>query len=118
MTAANLRGLDAAFLVGDPLTSRYRKRIHELAALQSMPMFVPAPEYVECQALLGYGPSLRDSVRQAAAYVDKILRGAKPADVPIKQPKEYRLVVNLRTAKRLGIKLPSSLVIRADEVIQ
>ena len=68
--------------------------------------------------MLGYGPSLRDSARQAAAYVDKILRGAKPADVPIEQPKEYRLVVNLRTAKRLGIKLPSSLVIRAYEVIQ
>jgi len=118
MTAANLRGLDAVLVVGDPLTFRHRKRIHELAALQRIPTFVPTPEYVEGQALAAYGPSLRDQARHAAVYVDKILKGAKAADLPVEQPREYRLVVNLRTAGTLGLKLPSSLVMRADEVVQ
>jgi ABC-type uncharacterized transport system substrate-binding protein len=118
MTAANVRGLDAIFVIGDPLTFRYRKRIHELAALQNVPTFVPTPEYVEGQALLAYGPSLRDSAREAAVYVDKILRGAKAADLPVEQPRQYRLVVNLRTARALGLNIPSSLVLRADEVIR
>jgi putative ABC transport system substrate-binding protein len=118
MTAANLRGLDAVFVVGDPLTFRHRKRIHELAALQSVPTFVAAPEYVEGLALMGYGPSLRDAGRHAAVYVDKILKGAKADELPVEQPREYRLVVNLRAARALGLSIPSSLVMRADEVIQ
>lgn len=118
MTAGNLRGLDAVFVVGDPLTFRYRKRIHELAALQKVPTFVPTPEYVEGLALMAYGPSLRDASRQAAAYVDKILKGARAAELPIERPREYRLVVNLRAAKALGLTIPPSLVMRADEVIQ
>jgi putative tryptophan/tyrosine transport system substrate-binding protein len=118
MTASNLRGLDAVFVVGDPLTYRYRKRIHELAALQKIPTFVPTPEYVEGLALLAYGPSLRDASRQAAIYVDKILKGARPAELPIEQPRKYRLVVNLRAARALGLTIPPSLTMRADEVIQ
>jgi putative ABC transport system substrate-binding protein len=118
MTAANLRGLDAVFVVGDPLTFRHRIRIHELGALQRIPTFVPTPEYVEGRALAAYGPSLRAQGRHAAVYVDKILKGAKAADLPIEQPREYRLIVNLRAARTLGLKLPSSLVMRADEVIQ
>jgi putative ABC transport system substrate-binding protein len=118
MTATNLRGLDAVFVVGDPLTFSHRKRIHELAALQKVPTFVPTPEYVEGEALLAYGPSLRDSARQAAVYVDKILRGAKAANLPVEQPRGYRLVVNLRTARALGLSIPPSVVLRADEVIQ
>jgi putative ABC transport system substrate-binding protein len=118
MTAGNLRGLDAVFVVGDPLTFRYRKRIHELAALQKVPTFVPTPEYVEGLALMAYGPSLRDAGRQAAVYVDKILKGARAAELPIERPREYRLVVNLRVAKALGLTIPPSLTMRADEVIQ
>ena len=118
MTAANLRGLDAIFVVGDPLTFRHRKRIHELAAIQRMPTFVPTSEYVEGQALAAYGPSLRDAIRHAAVYVDKILKGAKATDLPVEQPREYRLVVNLRAAKTLGLSIPPSLVMRADDVIQ
>ena len=118
MTAGNLRGLDAVFVVGDPLTYRFRKRIHELATLQKVPTFVPSPEYVEGLALIAYGPSLRDAARQAAVYVDKILKGARAADLPIEQPREYRFVVNLRAAKALGLTIPSSLTMRADEVIQ
>ena len=118
MAAANLRGLDAVFVVGDPLTFRHRKRIHELAALQRIPTFVPTPEYVEGQALAAYGPSLRDAIRHAAVYVDKILKGAKATDLPVEQPREYRLVINLRVAKTLGLSIPPSLVMRADDVIQ
>ena len=118
MTAANLRGIDAVFVVGDPLTFRHRKRIHQLAVLQSVPTFVPTPEYVEGLALMAYGPSLRDASRHAAVYVDKILKGAKAAELPIEQPREYRLVVNLRTARALGLNIPSSLVMRADELIK
>ena len=91
MTAANLRVLDAVFVVGDLLTFRHRKRIHELAALQRIPTFVPTPEYVEGQALAAYGPSRRDQARHAAVYVDKILKGAKAAHLPVEQPREYRL---------------------------
>src|SRR5207248_10587412 len=80
MTAGNLRGLDAVFVIGGPLTFRYRKRIQQLAALQKVPMFVPTPEYVQGLALLAYGPILQDAVRQAAGYVDKILKGARAAE--------------------------------------
>jgi putative ABC transport system substrate-binding protein len=118
MSAANLHGLDALLIAGDPLTFRHRKRIHELAALQKVPTIVGPPEYVEGLALLSYGPSLADAVRQAAAYVDKILKGAKPQDLPVEQPREYRLVINLRAAKALGIHISQSLRARADEVIQ
>jgi ABC-type uncharacterized transport system substrate-binding protein len=118
MAAANLRRVEAVVVVGDPLTFRHRKRINELAALHKVPTFVPTPEYVEGQALLAYGPSLRDMVRQTAVYVDKILKGAKAADLPVEQPREYRLVVNLRAARALGLSMPSSLVMRADEVIE
>lgn len=118
MTAINLRGLDAVFVVGDPLTFRHRMQILELAALHRMPTFVPTPEYVEGRALLAYGPSLGAQVRHAAVYVDRILKGAKAADLPVEQPRQYRLIVNLRAAGALGLNLPSSLVMRADEVIQ
>jgi putative ABC transport system substrate-binding protein len=110
--------VDVVFVVGDVLTFRHRKRIHELAAAARLPTFVPTPEYVEGQALLAYGPSLGDAARLAAVYVDKILRGAKPADLPVEQPREYRLVVNLRAARALGLTLPPSLLGRADQVIE
>ncbi len=118
MTAGNLRRLDAVFVVGDPLTFHNRKRIHELAAMHKVPTFVGAPEYVEGLALLGYGPSIRDASRQAAVYVDKILKGAKAGDLPVEQPLQYRLIVNLRAAKTLGLSIPPSLLMRADDVIQ
>jgi ABC-type uncharacterized transport system substrate-binding protein len=118
MTAANLEGLHAVCVVGDPLTFRHRKRIHELAARHKVPTFVPTPEYVEGLALLSYGPSLKDMTRQAAVYVDKILKGAKPADLPVEQPTRYQLVINLKTAKALGLTIPPSLLARADEVIE
>jgi putative ABC transport system substrate-binding protein len=118
MTAASLARTQAVFVVGDPLTFRHRKRIHELAALHKVPTFVPTSEYLDGQGLLAYGPSLTEALRAASVYVDKILKGAKPADLPVEQPREYRLVVNLKTAKALGITIPPAVLARADEVIQ
>jgi ABC-type uncharacterized transport system substrate-binding protein len=118
MTAVNLDRLQAVYVFADPLTFRHRKRIHELAAHHKVPTFVPTPEYVEGLALLSYGPSLRDMHRQAAVYVDKILKGIKTADLPVEQPTKYQLVINLKTAKALGLTIPQSLLQRADQVIE
>ena len=118
MTAANLDGLQAVCVFGDPLTFRHRKQIHELAARHRVPTFVPTPEYVEGLALLSYGPSLLDLNRHAAVYVDKILKGTKPADLPVEQPTRYQLVINLKTAKALGLTIPQTLLQRADQVIE
>jgi putative tryptophan/tyrosine transport system substrate-binding protein len=118
LTAANLEGLQAVCVVGDPLTFRHRRRIHELAARHKVPTFVPTPEYVEGLALLSYGPSLKEMTRQTAVYVDKILKGAKAADLPVEQPTRYQLLINLKTAKALGLTIPQTLLLRADQVIE
>jgi putative ABC transport system substrate-binding protein len=115
---ASRERVEAVFVVGDVLTFRHRKRIHDLATAARLPTFVPTPEYLEGQGLLAYGPSLRDATRLAAVYVDKILRGARPADLPVEQPREYRLVVNLRAARALGLTMPPALLGRADQVIE
>lgn len=118
MDATALGGLHALLLIGDPLTFRHRDRIHTLALQHKVPTFVPTPEYVSGKALLAYGPSLQDAGRHAAGYVDKILRGRKPADLPVEQPREYRLIVNLRTARSLGLTISPSLLLRADQIIE
>jgi putative ABC transport system substrate-binding protein len=118
LNAANLSRVHAVFVVGDPLTFRHRDRIHTLAIQHKVPTFVPTPEYVEGKALLAYGASLRDAARQAAVYVDKILRGRKPAELPVEQPREFRVVVNLRTARVLGLTIPQSVLLRADQIIE
>jgi putative ABC transport system substrate-binding protein len=109
---------DAMFLVADAITIFHRKRFIEFAAAQHIPAMYETDLHVRDGGLMSYGPNFEDSFRQAAAYVDRILKGAKPADLPAQQPTTYLLAVNLKTAGTLGLTMPPSLLLRADEVVQ
>ena len=95
-----------------------RRRIVALAEKHRLPSMFNARDFVELGGLMGYGASILDLNRRAATYVDKILNGAKPGDLPIEQPTKFELVINLKTAKALGLTIPQPLLQRADEVIQ
>jgi putative tryptophan/tyrosine transport system substrate-binding protein len=109
---------DALIEVEDLLTNSLHKRIVEFAAAEQLPSLHGTREEVEAGGLISYGASLSDLFRHAAGYVDKILKGAKPADLPVQQPTKFELVINLKTAKALGITIPPSLLATADEVIE
>ena len=109
---------DAMFLVADAITIFHRKRFIEFAAAQHIPAMYETDVHVRDGGLMSYGPNFEDSFRQAAAYVDRILKGAKPADLPAQQPTTYLLAVNLKTATTLGLTMPPSLLLRANEVVQ
>jgi putative ABC transport system substrate-binding protein len=108
----------ALYVVGDPLISTNRVRISTLAVSARVPTMYNFQEYVQAGGLMSYGPNFPDLFRRAAEYVDKILRGAKPAEIPVEQPTKFELVINLTTAKALGLTVPDSLLARADEVIE
>jgi putative ABC transport system substrate-binding protein len=110
--------VDALYVVNDPLVNSNRARIHTLATAARLPTIDNNRDYVEVGGLMSYGPNFPDLFRRAAEYVDKILRGAKPADLPVEQPTKFDLVVNLVTAEALGLSVPPSLLARADEVIE
>jgi putative tryptophan/tyrosine transport system substrate-binding protein len=109
---------DALFVVGDPLTFTHRTRINTLALAARLPTSYSTRGYVEAGGLMSYGPNFSALFRRAADYVHKILLGAKPSDLPVEQPTSYDLIVNLTTAKALGLQIPESFLLRADEVIE
>jgi putative tryptophan/tyrosine transport system substrate-binding protein len=105
-------------VMGDPLFLSQQKRIADLALTKRLPSVFPRNENVEAGGLMSYGTNLADLYRQAAAYVDKILKGAKPGDLPVEEPTRVHLVINQKTAKALGITIPQELLRRADQVIE
>jgi putative tryptophan/tyrosine transport system substrate-binding protein len=105
-------------LTGSPLAVRHRDLIISLAARHKLPAIYYEPYYVAAGGLVAYGPDFIDQFRRAAGYVDRILKGEKPADMPAQQPTKYELVINLKTAKALGIQVPATLLSRADKVIE
>jgi putative ABC transport system substrate-binding protein len=113
-----VRGTDGLLLLESPLFTTHRARLAELAARSRLPAIYGQREYVEVGGLMSYGTHFQDLYRRTASYVDKILKGAKPADLPVEQPTQFELVINLKTAKALGLTIPQSLLGRADEVIQ
>jgi putative ABC transport system substrate-binding protein len=115
--AVNSRA-DALYLSPDPLANTNRVRINTLALDARLPTMSSIREYVAAGTLMSYGANFPDLWRRAAEFVDKILRGAKPADIPVEQPTKFDLVVNLTTAKALGLAIPESFLLRADEVIE
>jgi ABC-type uncharacterized transport system substrate-binding protein len=115
----SLKGrVDALYVAGDPLVNINRVRINTFALVARLPTIYVQREYVEAGGLMSYGPNFPNMFRRAADYVDKILRGAKPADLPVEQPTKFDLVINLVTARALGLTVPASLLARADEVIE
>ncbi|MGE5848522.1 MAG: ABC transporter substrate-binding protein [Candidatus Methylomirabilota bacterium] len=102
----------------DPLISTLRKETASLAAKHRLPIIYPSRQDVEAGGLVAYGTNLPDQFRQAATFVDKLLRGAKPADLPVEQPTTFELVINLKTAKAFGLTIPPSVLVRADQVIE
>jgi putative ABC transport system substrate-binding protein len=108
----------ALLVVSDPITFTARRELVALAAKHRLPTVFPMREFVDDGGLMSYGSDSADLGQRAAEYVDKVLRGAKPGDLPIEEPTRFVLVVNLRTARALRLQLPESILLRADEVIR
>jgi len=102
---------------GDPLTDGQSGRIVDFAMRRRLPGMYPRRHFVEAGGLMSYGPNIYDTWKRAAVHVDKIFKGAKPGDLPVEQPTKFELVINLKTAKALGLAIPQSLLLRADQVI-
>jgi len=111
-------GADALIVVTEALAQTNRMRINTLALVARLPTMYGARTYVEAGGLMSYGADYNDLFRRAAGYVDKILRGARPRDLPVEQPTTFALIINLTTAKALGVQIPPMLLARADEVIE
>ena len=110
--------VDALVVVLSPLVTLHSKRIAELALKQRLPGVYPTRQFAEEGGLMAYGPLVAELYRRAATYVDKILKGANPANLPIEQPKKFELVINLKTAKQIGLSIPPNVLARADRVIK
>jgi putative ABC transport system substrate-binding protein len=116
-TAAKGRA-DAVLVLGNPILNAHRKQIADLTVKHRLPATYARPEYVEAGGLMYYGTSYNDLCRRAATYVDKILKGAKPADLPIEQPTKFEFIINLKAAKQIGLTIPQRVLARADRVIR
>jgi putative ABC transport system substrate-binding protein len=118
VSGAQKRGIDAILVMHQPLTFVNREHVVEAVARTRLPAMYGSREAVELGGLMSYAVSLGDIYRRAALIVDKVLQGAKPADLPVEQPTAFELAVNLRTAKSLGLTLPPSLLLRAERVVE
>ena len=117
-TAIHKEHVEASVVMGDPLFGIHRRRIVELVAQSQLPAIYDTRVHVDVGGLISYGTNFDDFYRRAATYVDKILKGAKPADLPVEQPTKFELVINLKTAQQIGLTIPQSLLYRADKVIK
>jgi ABC-type uncharacterized transport system substrate-binding protein len=109
---------DALYVVGDALVNTNRTRIMTFSLSARLPTIFNARSFVQAGGLMSYGPNFSDQFRRAAELVDKILRGTKPGDIPVEQPSRFELVINLTTAKALGLTIPDAFLLRADEVLE
>ena len=116
--AASKGGADAVLVLQSPVFNPRRIHLAELAVKNRLPAMYPQGEYVEDGGLMTYGPSMTDLFRRGATYVDKILKGAKPADLPVEQPKKFDFIINLKAAKQIGLTIPPNVLARADKVIK
>ncbi len=110
--------VDAVLAVISPFVTLHSKRIVDLALKHRLPGMYPTRQFVEESGLMAYGPLISDLYYRAATYIDKILKGTKPADLPIEQPTKFELVINLKTAKQIGLTIPPNVLARADKVIR
>jgi putative ABC transport system substrate-binding protein len=115
--AANGR-VNALITIRNPVLSRYRKQIAELAIKNRLALMYEASDWVEAGGLVSYAANDAENYRRLATYVDKILKGTKPADLPIEQPTKFEFVINLKTAKQIGLTIPPNVLVRADRVIR
>jgi putative ABC transport system substrate-binding protein len=109
---------NAMYVLPSPTFNRHRTRLAELAVKHRLPGIYEDRAHVDAGGLMSYGPNFPDLFRRSASYVDRILKGAKPGDLPIEQPTKFELAVNLKTAKALGLTVPPSMLARADEVVE
>ena len=116
--AASKGRADAVLMLGNPVATSHRTQITDLAVKSRLSAIYDRAEFVEDGGLMTYSVSQNDLYRHAATYVDKILKGTKPADLPVEQPTEFEFIINLKAAKRIGLTIPPSVLARADKVIQ
>ena len=116
--AATKARANALMPLPDPFINTQLKRVIEFAAKNRLPAIYTASEFVDADGLMSYGPSIADQFRRAAVFVDKILKGTKPADIPVEQPIKFEFVVNLKAAKQIGLSIPPNVLVRADRVIR
>jgi putative ABC transport system substrate-binding protein len=117
-SAAAKRRAEAVLAISGPLFASQRKQIADLATKNRLPAIYPFTEFVEAGGLMSYGVNITDLFRRTATYVDKILKGRKPADLPVEQPTKFELVINLKAAKQIGLTIPPNVLARADKVVR